>query len=52
LPGYQNVSIATGGFKIGVAIAHRMADAVLAQIAGESPAFLPDIFLPGNRLKA
>ena len=52
LPGYQNVSIATGGFKIGVAIAHRIADAVLAQIAAESPAFLPEIFLPENRLKA
>jgi glycine oxidase len=46
-----NVWIATGGFKIGLAIAHRMADGVLMQIAGEQPDFLPDIFLPENRLR-
>jgi len=51
IPGIQNVSIATGGFKIGVAIAHRMADAVLARIAGEKPDFLPDVFLTENRLR-
>lgn len=51
LPGFSNVSVATGGFKIGVAIAHRMADAVLSQIAGVHPDFLPDLFLPENRLK-
>lgn len=50
LPGLANVSIATGGFKIGVAIAHSMADAVLSQIAGIDPDFLPDIFLPESRL--
>lgn len=51
LPGFSNVSVATGGFKIGVAIAHRMADAALARIAGRHPDFLPDVFLPENRLK-
>ena len=51
LPGFENVSVATGGYKIGVAIAHRMADAVLAQIAGENSDFLPDLFLPENRLR-
>ncbi|GAB4351256.1 MAG: FAD-binding oxidoreductase [Oricola sp.] len=50
LPGFANVSIATGGFKIGVAIAHRMADAVLARITGDYPDYLPGIFRPENRL--
>jgi glycine/D-amino acid oxidase-like deaminating enzyme len=51
LPGFSNVSVATGGFKIGIAIAHRMADAALARIAGRHPDFLPDVFLPETRLK-
>ena len=51
LPGFENTLLATGGFKISFAIAHLMAKAVLAQADGATPAFLPDIFLPENRLK-
>ena len=52
LPGFANTLIAAGGFKISFAIAHLMAKAVLAQTDDANPAFLPDIFLPKNRLKS
>ena len=42
---------AAGGFKISFAVAHLMAKAVIAQTDGAKPDFLPDIFMPGNRLK-
>ena len=51
MPGYANLLLATGGFKISFAIAHMVAKALLAQIAGETPAFLPKVFLPENRLR-
>ena len=51
LPGFADILIAAGGFKISFAIAHLMAKAVLAQADGAKPGFLPDIFLPENRLK-
>jgi len=51
LPGSVDTLLATGGFKISFAIAHLMAKAVLAQADGAKPDFLPDIFLPENRLK-
>lgn len=51
LPGFANTLIAAGGFKISFAIAHLMAKAVLAQADGGKLDFLPDIFLPENRLK-
>jgi len=51
LPGFENTLLATGGFKISFAIAHLMAKAVLAQADGAKPDYLPDIFLPKNRLK-
>ncbi|MFZ2101351.1 MAG: FAD-dependent oxidoreductase [Oricola sp.] len=50
MPGFANLLIATGGFKISFAIAHLVAKALLAQIEGERPAFLPKVFLPENRL--
>ncbi|QKV17768.1 NAD(P)/FAD-dependent oxidoreductase [Oricola thermophila] len=52
LPGFANVSIATGGFKIGFGIAHLMAEAVITLAGGERPGFLPGRFLPENRLRA
>ena len=51
LPGFANTLIAAGGFKISFAVAHLMAKAAIAQTDGAKPAFLPDIFVPGNRLK-
>lgn len=51
LPGSADIMLATGGFKISFAIAHLMAKAVLTQADGGKPGFLPDVFLPENRLK-
>jgi len=51
LPGFRNTFLATGGFKIGFGIAHLMARAVLAQIIGGNPAFLPESFRPEPRLR-
>lgn len=51
LPDHDDLLVATGGFKISFAIAHLMARAVLMQAAGETPDFLPGLFLPENRLK-
>jgi glycine/D-amino acid oxidase-like deaminating enzyme len=52
LPGFRNTFLASGGFKIGFGIAHLMAKAVLAQIEGGNPAFLPESFLPETRLRS
>lgn len=38
LPGAPGVILATGGYKIGIGIAHLVAEAVLAQILGTAPA--------------
>ncbi|WP_223477995.1 NAD(P)/FAD-dependent oxidoreductase [Oricola indica] len=51
LPGRDDLLVATGGFKISFAIAHLMARAALMQACSKTPNFLPDLFLPENRLK-
>lgn len=58
LPGHEKLFIATGGFKISFGIAHRIADALIAEIIGGSaPHELPETFKPAhhfgiNRLEA
>ena len=52
LPGFANTLIADESFKISFAIAHLITNAVLARTVDANPAFLPDIFLPKNRLKS
>jgi glycine oxidase len=47
--GAPHVIVATGGFKISFGIAHLMAKAAVVQAMGETPEFLPDVFLPENR---
>lgn len=51
LPGFRNVSVATGGFKISFAIAHLMAKAIVAGFRDEATATLPAEFRPENRLR-
>jgi glycine oxidase len=48
--GTSRIFVATGGFKISFGIAHLMAKAVVMQAKGEAPQFLPESFLPENRL--
>ncbi|GLQ17364.1 oxidoreductase [Maritalea porphyrae] len=50
LPDHDGVHIATGGFKIGFGIAHRMAQAVLAPITGSTPIEIPESFRIENRV--
>ncbi|WP_298958323.1 FAD-dependent oxidoreductase [uncultured Roseibium sp.] len=58
LPGYENLFVATGGFKISFGIAHQIADALIAEIIGGSAMHeLPETFQPAhhfgvNRLEA
>ncbi|SET40927.1 NAD(P)/FAD-dependent oxidoreductase [Oceanicella actignis] len=51
VPGAQGLFAATGGFKIGVAIAHAAAEALGAMIARQ-PHAMPDEFLPRNLPRA
>ncbi|ADZ71456.1 NAD(P)/FAD-dependent oxidoreductase [Polymorphum gilvum] len=51
LPGCRQVFAATGGFKIGFAIAHLVADALAAEIAGEAARVaLPPSFRPAHHV--
>ena len=49
MPGNARIIMATGGFKITLGIAHRMADAAVAFAKGESPA-LPPGFTPAEQM--
>lgn len=50
VPDHDGIHICTGGFKITFGIAHRMAQAVLAPIAGNTPIDLPPSFQVANRV--
>ena len=43
LPGLSGVYVATGAFKIGFGIAHKVGDVLAAEIMGENPN-IPDSF--------
>ena len=50
LPGYPNVWLAAGGFKISFGIAHAVAEVVVSRMSGQSPVFsLPSSFDPATR---
>ncbi|MFN4010126.1 MAG: NAD(P)/FAD-dependent oxidoreductase [Pannonibacter sp.] len=47
VPGLSRCFVATGGFKTGFSLAHRIADALVAELAGEAPQHpLPASFRP------
>jgi glycine/D-amino acid oxidase-like deaminating enzyme len=49
VPGRPGLILATGGYRIGLALAHEVARAVVAGIAGTPGPELPDSFAPGVR---
>lgn len=50
VPGTSNLTVLTGGFKISLGIAHKLADAALASVVGEDVR-LPAGFTPDEQLK-
>ncbi|WP_417684845.1 NAD(P)/FAD-dependent oxidoreductase [Roseibium sp.] len=52
VPGHERVFVATGGFKISYGIAHLIADALVAELTGSTPAVdLPPSYRPGFHFK-